>query len=106
LTLVKSQLALLPPELDETLESFPSYFCFMLLSFRTSRPHHEPVFANASQVCADSKSLAMTPKARPGISRKKPQIGHRDGPLQEPALIIQDEVFARHNKQRREDTQN
>jgi hypothetical protein len=26
------------------------------------------------------------------------QIGHRDGPLQEPALVVQDEVFGRHDK--------
>jgi hypothetical protein len=31
--LVKSQVALLSPEFDETLRSFPSFFCFMLLSF-------------------------------------------------------------------------
>lgn len=40
----------------------------------------------------------MTPKSPPGTGRKKPQIRHRDGALQEPALVIEDEVFGRHNK--------
>jgi hypothetical protein len=40
----------------------------------------------------------MTLKSRLLPAAKKPQIGHRDGLLQEPALGIQDEVFSRHNK--------
>ncbi len=45
------------------------------------------------QIFSDDTEIA------PATGRKKTQIGHRDGLLQEPALVIQDEVFGRHNKQ-------
>src|ERR1700730_1240395 len=43
----------------------------MPLSFRTSRPHHRPVFANASQVCAGSKFFSDDTEIAPATGRKK-----------------------------------
>jgi hypothetical protein len=57
--LVKSQVALLPPELNETLKVFP--FVLLLhapkLSYQPASP--PAVLANASQVCAGSKSFDL-----------------------------------------------
>ena len=96
--LVKSQVALLPPELDETLKVFP----FVLLLHAPKLPY-QPASPPAGlrqrvpsmrrqQIFSDDTEIA------PGIGAKNRRIGHRDGPFQEPALVIQDEVFGRHNK--------